>query len=101
MTDAPRLFVAHLGEQAKHQALKLLRQLQIAGIPFAESLDRDGMQGQLKVADRLGVTWAIIIGHKEVIDKTIILRNMESGMQEVIPQESMVTELRRRLNIAD
>jgi len=100
ITDAPQLFVAHLGEQAKHHALQILRQLQEAGIPFAESLDRDGMQPQLKMADRLGAPWALIIGHKEVIDKTVILRSMESGMQEVIPQETMIEELKRRLNIA-
>lgn len=100
VTDAPQLFVAHLGEQAKHHALHILRKLQEAGIPFAESLDRDGMQPQLKMADRLGAPWALIIGHKEVIDKTVILRSMESGMQEVIPQETMIDELKRRLNIA-
>ncbi|MEX2054770.1 MAG: histidine--tRNA ligase [Candidatus Andersenbacteria bacterium] len=98
-TDVPLLFVAHLGEQAKHHTLRLLRQLQEAGIPFAESLDRDGMQPQLKLADRLGVQWALIIGHKEVIDKTVILRSMESGMQEVISQETMVEDLKRRFNI--
>ncbi len=99
ITDAPQLFVAHLGEQAKHHTLVLLRKLQEANIPFAESLDRDGMQPQLKMADRLGVKWALIVGHKEVIDKTVILRSMESGMQEVIAQEDMVTELKRRLNL--
>lgn len=99
VTDTPQIFVAHLGEQAKYHALRILRQLQQAGIPFAESLDRDGMQAQLKMADRVGVPWTIIVGHKEVIDKTVILRNMESGMQEVVTQEDMVSELRRRLNI--
>jgi histidyl-tRNA synthetase len=99
ITDAPQIFVAHLGDQAKRSALKVLRILQQAGIPFAESLDRDGMQAQLKLAERLGIGWIVIIGHKEVIDKTIILRSMESGMQEVIPQENMVAELKRRLGI--
>ncbi len=99
VTDAPNIFIAHLGEQAKRQALRVLRELQQAGIPFAESLDRDGMQAQLKAADRVGADWAVIIGHKEVIDKTVILRNMESGMQEVIPQERMISEIKRRLSI--
>lgn len=99
ITDAPQVFVVHLGEQAKHHALMLLRQLQEAGIAFAESLDRDGMQPQLKLADRYKVQWALIIGHKEVIDKTVILRSMESGMQEVVAQDDLVTELQRRLNI--
>ena len=99
ITDAPQIFVAHLGEQAKVEALQLLRELQQAEIPFAESLDRDGMQAQLKVADRLGVTWSLIVGHKEVIDKTVILRSMESGMQEVISREKLVEELHERLNM--
>ncbi len=99
VADAPQIFVAHLGEEAKYHALAILRRLQQANIPFADGLDRDGMQAQLKLADRLKVPWALIVGHKEVIDKTVILRSMESGMQEVIPQEVMIDELRKRLNI--
>lgn len=99
MSDSPHVFVAQLGDRAKREALRVLAQLQEAQIPFAESLDRDGMQAQLRQADRLGVRWALIIGHKEVIDKTIIFRNMESGMQEIVPQDNMIIELRRRLNL--
>jgi histidyl-tRNA synthetase len=100
LSDKPRVFIAQLGEQAKYAALKVCRELQQAGIPFAESLDRDGMQAQLKMADRLGVPWTLIVGHKEVIDSTVILRSMESGMQEVIPRDKLVGELNRRLHIA-
>jgi len=99
LADKPQVFVAHLGEQAKVEALRLLRELQQAQIPFGESLDRDGMQSQLKVADRLGVPWSLIVGHKEVIDKTVILRSMESGMQEVIPREKLIAELQDRLGM--
>lgn len=101
VTDAPQIFVAQLGNRAKKEALKILRLLQEAHIPFAESIDRDGMQPQLRVADRLGVKWALILGQKEVLDKTVIFRNMESGMQEVVPQEAMIDELKKRLNILD
>ena len=101
VADKPLLFVAHLGEEAKQHTMRLLRRLQQAGIPFAEGLDRDGMQAQLKLADRLNVPWSLIIGHKEVIDKTVILRSMESGMQEVIPQETLEEDLKKRLNLED
>lgn len=99
LNDSPQIFVAQLGQRAKREALKILRQLQEAHIPFAESLDRDGMQAQLRLADRVGAKWALILGQKEVLDKTVIFRNMESGMQEVVPQDVMVQELKRRLNI--
>lgn len=98
--DKPQVFVAQLGEAAKREALKVMKLLREADIPFAESIDRDGMQPQLRAADRLSVIWAVIVGHKEVLDSTVILRNMESGMQEVVLQEKLADELRQRLNLA-
>ncbi|MBI3251297.1 MAG: histidine--tRNA ligase [Candidatus Andersenbacteria bacterium] len=99
-TDKPHIFVAQLGDAAKLVALEVMKELREADIPFAESIFRDGMQMQLKLADRLQVQWALIIGQKEVLDKTVILRNMESGMQEVVTREKLVDELQKRLSIA-
>lgn len=98
-TDKAQVFVAQLGEDARVESLKLMQELREGEIPFAESIHRDGMQAQLKVADRHKVAWTLIVGHKEVLDKTVILRNMESGMQEVVPREKLVEELRQRLSI--
>lgn len=98
VTDGAQVFVAQLGEDAKLVSLKIMRKLQEAQIHFAEGMGRDGMQSQLKLADRLGVKWVVIIGHKEVLDKTVILRNMMSGMQEVVSQDELVKELQKRLD---
>lgn len=99
VVDQPKIYIAQLGDQAKIAALRVMKLLQEADIPFAEGIDRDGMQQQLHLADRLNVGWAVIIGQKEVLDKTVILRNMESGMQEVVDQSRLVNELKKRLNI--
>jgi len=97
--DKPQVFVAQLGDAAKMTALKVMRVLQEAQIHFAESVDREGMEPQLKLADRLGAAWVVIIGQKEVLDKTVILRNMVSGMQEVVPQDDLAEELTKRLDM--
>jgi histidyl-tRNA synthetase len=99
--DGPSVFVAQLGGAAKIAALKVMRSLQEAQIQFAESVDREGMQPQLKLANRLGATWVVIIGQKEVLDKTVILRNMVSGMQEVVAQDKLAQELSRRLDLPE
>jgi histidyl-tRNA synthetase len=101
LTDRPQVFIAQLSESAKLTALKVMRGLQEAQIRFAESIDRDGMQPQLKLADRLHVQWVVVVGQKEVLDQTVILRNLDSGMQEVVAQKDLVGELKRRLNIID
>jgi len=99
ITDGPQVYIAHLGERAKIGALKVMNTLQQAQIRFAESIDRDGMQAQLNMADRLGVKWVLVLGQKEVLDKSVILRNVDSGMQEVISQDDLVEELQRRLQM--
>jgi histidyl-tRNA synthetase len=93
--------VAQLGDAAKITALKVMRSLQEAQIHFAESLDREGMQPQLKLAARFGAAWVVIIGQKEVLDKTVILRNVVSGMQEVVSQEKLAEELTKRLDLPE
>lgn len=101
VADKPQVFIAQLGQRAKREALMLSQLLQEARVPFASSLDRDGMQAQLRSADRVGAKWALIIGQKEALDKTVIFRNMESGMQEVVPQDKVVEELKKRLSLTD
>lgn len=100
-TDRPQVFVAQLGEDARVEALRVMKELREADVPFAESIYREGMQAQLKAADRMKVAWTLIVGHKEVLDKTVILRNMESGMQEVIPREKLAEELHKRLTVVE
>jgi histidyl-tRNA synthetase len=51
-------------------------------------------------ADKLGVPLAIIIGQKEVREETVILRDMTSGAQEVLPVGSIVAELRARFGVS-
>ena len=57
------------------------------------------MQPQLKLADRLGAKWVLVIGQKEVMDGSVILRNVESGMQEVVSQDNLVEELQKRIDL--
>ncbi len=45
----------------------------------------------------MAVRFTLILGQKEVLDKTIILRDMETGIQEVVDIEKIVPELKKRL----
>jgi histidyl-tRNA synthetase len=43
---------------------------------------------------------AIIIGQKEVREETVILRDMASGAQEILPSNGIVAELRTRFGVS-
>lgn len=93
------IFLTQLGKAARCKAMALFDKLRLAGIAVAESFDKDGLKPQLEMANKLGVQYAIIIGQKEVIDGTVLFRNMEGGVQETVDYNKVVSELVKRLKI--
>lgn len=95
-----KVFVASLGEPARLAAFRLTEALLDGGVGAVGSVDKNSIQTQLGKADRLQAPYAIIIGQKEVLDKTVILRDMGSGAQEMIPLDQVVAELQKRFQVS-
>jgi len=92
-----RVFLAQLGDLAKKKCLGLFEEFRKNNIFVSESFGRDSIKAQLRVADRLGADLALIIGQKEALDETVILREMQSGVQETVSLEKIVNEVKKRL----
>ena len=95
--DTPEVFLAQIGDQAKIKAMTLFEQLRRAGIRTGESFSKDGLKTQLEAAHKHGVKYVLIIGQKEVLDGTILIRDMESGVQEIIDFKKTVVEIKKKL----
>lgn len=96
--EKPRVFLAQLGDLAKRKSLLLMEHLRKNGIRVKESLGRDAIKSQLNMAEKTGAEIALILGQKEALDKTIIVRDVDSGIQETVPQDKLVDFLKRKLN---
>ena len=92
-----RIFLAQIGDLAKKKSLKLFEEFRKNNIGASESFGRDSIKAQLRVADRLGAELAMIIGQKEALDGTVILREMQSGTQEIIPIAKIIEAVKKRL----
>lgn len=95
--NIPEVFLAQIGAQAKAKAMKLLEKLQEEDIMVAESFAKDSLKSQLELANKRNVKFTLILGQKEVLDGTILLREMEGGVQEVIDLEKIIPELKKKL----
>jgi len=93
----PKIFLVQLGDMGRRKSLKLFDLLYQSGIIAAESLSRDSIGSQLKIADRLGVKYSLILGQQEALDGTIIIRDMQSGVQETVPQDKIIDQIKKRL----
>ncbi|MBI4132071.1 MAG: histidine--tRNA ligase [Candidatus Sungbacteria bacterium] len=93
----PKVFLVQLGDLAKKKSFRIMEDLRRSGLTMSESLGRDSIRSQLKIADRVGAEYALIIGQKEALDGAVIVREMSSGIQETIPRERLVETLKRKL----
>jgi histidyl-tRNA synthetase len=93
----PRVFLAQLGNLAKKKSLRLFSELEKNGILTAESFGRGSLKSQLKIANRLGVELTLILGQKETLDGTVIIKNMTTGVQETVSLEKLVDVIKKKL----
>jgi histidyl-tRNA synthetase len=91
------IFFAQLGEEAKRHALKIINELRGTGLKPAFNLVKGSLKAQLETANNLKVPYVLILGQKEVQDKTIIIRDMESGVQEIVDQKKIEAALTKKL----
>lgn len=93
----PRVFLAQLGELAKKKSLNMFAELERNGIAVAESFGRGSLKSQMRVADKLNVEITMIIGQKEALDGTVIVKNMKTGSQETVANEKVILAVKKIL----
>ncbi len=89
------IFIAQLGEQAKIKALQLFEDLRKSGFNVRQSSFTDSLKTQLEEATELNAKTSLILGKKEIMDGTIIMRDMESIAQEVVVYKKIKDRLER------
>ncbi len=99
--EQPDLFLAQIGDQAKVKALKLFEKMRQANLKVSENFAKDSLKSQLEQANKLGVKYVIVLGQKEVVDGTALIRDMESGIQEVVDYDKTIDTVKKKLSQAD
>jgi histidyl-tRNA synthetase len=93
----PRVFLAQLGDLAKRKSLRLFAELEKNGILVSESFGRGSLKSQLRAAHRLGAEVTLILGQKEALDGTVIIKDMVSGTQETLVQTKLMIAVKKLL----
>lgn len=91
----PACFVVHVGEAAKLRAFTLLDSLWRAHIALGQALLADTIQDQMENAKQSEAKYIAIIGQREALDNTVILKNVSTQLQETIPVEKLIARMSR------
>lgn len=91
----PSVYVVQLGFGPKIKSLMLIDELRKSGINVHQDLASNSLSDQLRDAEQRNVKYTIIIGQKEHVEDTVILRDMKGRNQENIPMSSVIGKLRQ------
>lgn len=93
---SPILYFAHLGPEARRKTLPVLERLRQAGIPVVQSLMHERLHEQMERAKSTHVPYLLIMGHKEAMEGTVLVREVATNSQEAIPVPDLTNYLRRQ-----
>jgi histidyl-tRNA synthetase len=93
----PDIFVASIGPEGQKSALKILSLIQKNGLGVKENFGIKSLRQQLMKAKKSDATITLIVGRKEAVDGTVILRDKHSENQEVVPIEKLLHILSQKL----
>lgn len=93
------IFLVQLGELGKKKSLKLFEELRQAGLETASSFSKNTIKSQLRIANKLQARFALILGQKEALEDSIIIRDMETGSQKIVPLFKVVKEVKKKIKL--
>jgi histidyl-tRNA synthetase len=73
-----------LGLRAKLEGLAVVDLLRAAQIPILQSFDSAKLSPQLTAAKEAGVSHLIIMGAREALDRTVLVRAMNDSSQTIV-----------------
>lgn len=89
------IYIAQLGEPAKLKSMALFEELRNMGYSVRQSFTVNSLKKQMEEANKLKAKVSLILGKKEVMDETIIYRDMESGSQEVLAYKKIKDKIKK------
>ena len=90
----PKVFLAALGESARHKGFFLTQELRTLGIEAEMDYGGRSLKSQMRRADRLNVRHVLIMGEDELAAGRIQLRDMNSKEQFLVPVEKAIEMLK-------
>jgi histidyl-tRNA synthetase len=87
------LFIAALGPKAQETAFNLTNELRRAGVIAEMDYSDKSLKSQLKRADKLNSSYSLIFGDKEIDEKQVLLRNMQTKDQQAVPLDGMLDSI--------
>ena len=76
------------------ESLKIVQQLRTEGIKADFAIGKKGVSKNLEYANSLGLPFVMIVGENELKKKKVMLRDMQSGQEQLLTLKEAIKKLR-------
>jgi histidyl-tRNA synthetase len=90
----PRFVFVHIGDDAKRMSMKMTDSLRRARLPLTQAIGVESLTEQMRLAELLNPPYLLIMGRKEALEGSVILRERATHNETFIPLDSLVDKLK-------
>lgn len=91
----PKFYFVQFGQNARLKALPLIEMLRRERISVYHSITKDKLIGQMSAAENLKVPYVLIMGQKEALEGTVVVRDMNTRAQETVAWKDLPHYLKK------
>ncbi len=90
----PQFVFVHIGDEAKRESMKLADTLRHAKLPLTQAIGIESLSEQMRFAEEQNPEYLLIMGRKEALERSVILRQRANHTETYIPLDSLVERLK-------
>ena len=87
---APDIYFICLEKEGIPISLDITKKLRLKGYKIISDTLRRSMKAQMRDANKVGARYILILGENELLDKSIMFKDLENGKQEKIKQINII-----------
>lgn len=90
INQSPEVLFFNLGEKESRYAYKMMQELRHNNISSELFYENVKLDKQFKYATKKNINYVVIIGSKEIENKTCVVKDLSKGEQETIPENELL-----------
>ncbi len=91
----PRFVFVHIGQEAKRESIKMADMFRHARIPMTQAIGIESLTEQMHLAEVVNAPYLLIMGRKEALERSVILRERSSHTESILSFDGLVERLRK------
>jgi histidyl-tRNA synthetase len=89
-----RFVFVHIGDEAKRESMRMTDIIRKAKLPLTQTIGIESLTEQMHYVERINPPYLLIMGRKEALERSVILRDRSTYSETSIPLDSLVDRLR-------